>query len=458
MKKKKKNRNRNKNKRLSVILMSAVIGMVVAVGIILMLSSGRAPSPSLPVDSAVGFEGNIAQEPTTEADIEPYIISTAKIGSAGDILIHSPILEGAKNGDSYNFDKLFSYVKETTESYDYFVLNFETTLAGNEGRKYTTYPCFNSPDSLLDSLSLIGTDCLLTANNHSYDTGEWGFLRTVETVDAAGFDHTGTYTDLSEKRYIIENVNGINFGFICYTYETEYDSDTVKALNGLTMNKNTSPLVNSFDYDHLETFYADFEEQLENMKNDGAEVITAYMHWGDEYVLSPNSWQKKISQKLCDMGVDVIVGGHPHVVEPVSLITSTDGESKTVCIYSVGNFVSNQRREVMGRYNTGHTEDGAIFEMTFSKYSDGSVYFESVGVTPTWVHLYKENGKQVHSVVPLSDNMDASALGLNKTSGGYNNAKASYNRTMTLVGDGITECNEWLDSVETPAEKYEREN
>ena len=459
MKKKRKKRRKNRNKNLLVMLISAVIGVGFSVGVILLLSSGRAPSPELiDTDLMVGATEGTTEEPATEPDPVPYIVSTAKIGSAGDILIHKPILEGAKSGENYNFDKLFSYVRDTTESYDYFVLNLETTLAGNDGRSYTTYPCFNSPDSLLDSLALMGTDCLLTANNHSYDTGEWGFLRTVETVEAAGFDHTGTYADLSEKRYIIEEVNGISFGFICYAYETEYDSTTVKALNGIPMNKNTSPLINSFDYDHLDTFYADIEEQLENMRNDGAEVITAYMHWGDEYKTSPNSWQKKMSQKLCDMGVDVIVGGHPHVVEPVELITSTDGESKTVCIYSVGNFVSNQRREVMGRYNSGHTEDGAIFEMTFSKYSDGSVYFESVGVTPTWVHLYKENGKQVHSVVPLSDNMDASALGLNKTSGGYENAKASYNRTMTLVGDGITQCNEWLDSVETPAEKYEREN
>ena len=106
---------------------------------------------------------------------------------------------------------------------------------------------------------------------------------------------------------------------------------------------------------------------------------------------------------------------------------------------------------------TGHTEDGAIFEMTFSKYSDGSVYFEYVDVTPTWVHLYKENGKQVHSVVPLSENMDASSLGLDKTSDGYKNAQESYDRTIALVGDGLNECNQWLDSVETPAEKFVRE-
>ena len=452
---------KRKTENLVVFLFVMIIVAVAAVLAVSIIESKKTDSveDTTASGSAGDFQQGTAQEPETEADPTPYIVSTATVGSAGDILIHKPILEGAsKGGDEYNFDKLFSYVSETARSYDYFVLNLETTLAGNEGRNYTTYPCFNSPDSLLDSLSLIGTDCLLTSNNHSYDTGASGFYRTVETVDAAGFDHTGTYASGDEKRYIIEDINGINFGFICYTYETAYNSSTVKALNGITMNAETSPLINSFDYDHIDTFYTDIEAQLENMRNDGAEVLTVYMHWGDEYKTSPNSWQKKMAQKLCDMGVDVIIGGHPHVVEPVELLTSTDGESKTVCIYSMGNFVSNQRREVMGRYNSGHTEDGAIFEMTFSKYSDGSVYFEYVDVTPTWVHLYTENGKQVHAVVPLSDDMDASALGLDKTSGGYKNAQESYNRTMALVGDGLAECNEWLDSVETPTEKYEREN
>lgn len=433
--------------KLLLISIAAVIIIVFASVIGFILTSGESPSPIL---------GQITQETTTEEDKTPVITSTVTIGSAGDILIHSPLLDGAAKSDgSYDFNKLFTYITPRAKEYDYFVLNLETTLAGNENRKYSTYPRFNTPDSLLDSLTNMGTDMLLTANNHSYDTGADGFLRTAEKVGAAGFDHTGSFLKAEDKRYHIENVGGINFGLICYTYETSYDSDTVKALNGLPMNSTTSPLINSFDYDHIDTFYTDIEKQLGLMKQDGAEVLTVYMHWGDEYKLSANSWQKKMAQKLCDLGVDVIIGGHPHVVEPVELITSTDGESKTVCLYSMGNFVSNQRRNLMG-LKTGHTEDGAIFEMTFSKYSDGSVYFEEVGVTPTWVHLYKENGKQVHSVVPLSENMDAASLGLDKTDAGLSNAKASYERTMELVGAGLDDCNQWLDTLERPDEAYRR--
>lgn len=449
-KKNKKRRPASSNDAAVKVLLIAILAViitVIATVAAFVMTSGENPSPIIGVPK---------EEETTEEDKTPYLLSTVTVGSAGDILIHNPLLEGAAQGDgSYNFDKLFTYVSPTAESYDYFVLNLETTLAGNENRKYSTYPRFNTPDSIIDSLYTIGTDCLLTANNHSYDTGESGFLRTVETVDAKGFDHTGTYSAVPEKRYIIKDVGGISFGLACYTYETPYDSSTVKALNGLPMNSSTSPLINSFDYDHIDTFYTEIEEQLKLMKQDGADVLTVYMHWGDEYKLSANSWQKKIAQKLCDVGVDVIIGGHPHVVEPVELITSSDGESKTVCIYSVGNFVSNQRRNLMG-LKTGHTEDGAIFEMTFSKYSDGSVYFEEVDVTPTWVHLYKENGKQVHSVVPLSEEMDAEALGLNKTDAGLSNAKASYERTMELVGAGLKDCNDYLDTIERPDEAYRK--
>ncbi len=451
----------NKNKatgsegaaKILIAAIAVLIVAIISVTVVFVAGGGRTPAPNINLLSPTE---TTAPEPTTEADPTPYVVSTVTVASAGDILIHKPILESADNGDgTYSFDKLFTYVNETAAAYDYFVLNLETTLAGNENRKYSTYPRFNTPDSLLDSLTAMGTDCLLTANNHTYDSMESGFFRTVEAVDKAGFDHTGTYLTEDEKRYLIEDVGGIKFGFICYTYETPYDSQTVKALNGIPMNEKTSPLINSFDYDHIDTFYSDIEKQLGLMKQDGAEVLTVYMHWGDEYRLEKNSWQKHMSQKLCDLGVDVIVGGHPHVVEPVELLTSTDGESKTVCIYSVGNFVSNQRRNLMG-LQTGHTEDGAIFEMTFSKYSDGSVYFESVDVTPTWVHLYNESGKAVHSVVPLSENMDASALGLDKTSGGLKSAQESYNRTMTLVGPGLDDCNAYLDTIETPLEKYNK--
>ena len=159
-----------------------------------------------------------------------------------------------------------------------------------------------------------------------------------------------------------------------------------------------------------------------------------------------------MAQKICDLGVDVLIGGHPHVVQPVDLISATNSSQKTVCVYSMGNMVSNQRRQYMG-IKDGHTEDGMFFKMSFSRYSDGSVVFENIEVVPTWVHLYTSGGKNVYNVVPLSENLDAAALGLDKSSNGLSLAKGSYERTMKLVSEGVKECNDYLASLPRPDEE-----
>ena len=391
-------------------------------------------------------------EPTTEKITEPYITSTAVIRSAGDILIHNPIHRAAKKADgSYDFSNIFTNLKKVAEGCDYFVINLETTFGGRDGREISGYPLFNSPDELAVNLRDIGVDCLLTANNHSYDSFSKGFLRTIDIIEKNKLDYTGTRKTEEDPKFLIKDINGIKIGFICYTYETGSTSGYDKALNGMNMNNEIAPLINSFDYYDLDSFYEEFDEQVRLMKKQGAEAIAAYMHWGDEYKLTENSYQREMAQKLCDMGVDVIVGGHPHVVEPVDLITSTDGKRKTVCLYSMGNIVSNQRRNRM-RLQTGHTEDGLVFEMTFSKYSDGTVIFESIDSIPTWVHLYTQNGKSVYNIVPLSKNLDkkAESLGLNKTSGGLAEAKRSYERTMKIVEEGTKECNKYLKKQKRP--------
>lgn len=431
---------RKKNKKVLPSLLVAVLSAVILSATVFMLIlSGSEIVPSTPVGQTVTQE-------TTQPPL-PYIVSTVTIGSAGDVLLHLPIINAAKtSSDTYDFDRLFTYVKSEIESCDYFVANLETTLAGNQdGRSYSGYPCFNSPESIVTSLISAGTDCLLTANNHSYDTRGHGVKRTLSVVKNSGLDHVGTREYETDKKYLVKDIEGIKFGIGCYTYETEYANG--KALNGIPVDSETAKLINSFDYGNLESFYSDVQSDLTNMKNEGAEVTVFYLHWGNEYQLTPDSHQKKIAQKLCDMGVDVIIGGHPHVVQPVDLITSTDGKHSTVCVYSVGNMVSNQRRNLMG-LKTGHTEDGLIFKMTFSKYSDGTVVFEKIKSVPTWVHLTSG----IHYIVPLSSKLDqnASALGLTKSSSGLSLAKESYKRTMELVKEGTKECNNYLSSLPRP--------
>lgn len=432
-----KKKNTKKN---ILVIMVAVIAAVMAFCAVLTLSG------------TVSFtEPTTTEAPTTEAPTTepppPHITSTATIRSAGDVLIHVPIYTAAKTAEGYNFDNVFTYTESLIEDCDYFVANLETTLAGT-GKPYSGFPRFNSPDAIVASLKKAGVDCLLTANNHTFDKNGEGVLRTQRIVKEAGLDYTGTRETEDDKKYLIAKVNDINFGIICYTYETP-SAEGRKALNGLLVDTATAPLINSFDPDSPEEFYKDLKVQLKKMDKKGADVTVVYLHWGEEYTLAPNKEQKAIAQKLCDMGVDVIIGGHPHVVEPVDLLTSTDKKHKTVCVYSMGNVLSNQRRAYMG-LKTGHTEDGLTFEMTFSKYSDGKVVFESVKSIPTWVHVYSSGGKKVYNIVPLSKNMDnkAEKLGLDKTTDGLSQAKASYERTMALVKEGTDKCNKYLKSKE----------
>lgn len=392
-------------------------------------------------NASVSDKKSKTTEEVTEEEVVP--VSTVTIGSAGDILIHKPLLQGANSGGTYDFNDIFTYVKGTIEKCDYFIANLEVTLGGAD-RGYSSYPTFNTPDAIVDAAKNAGIDCLLTANNHCYDTSEDGLIRTLGILNEKKIDHTGTRLSETDSKYFVKEINGVKFGFICYTYETE--SQSGKSINGIPTSAAAAPLINSFNYSNLDAFYTEFKAQYDEMKKDGAEFIIAYPHWGDEYQLSPNSWQKQMAQKMCDIGVDVIIGGHPHVVQPVELITSTtDSKHKTACLYSMGNFVSNQRRQYMS-IKDGHTEDGVIFEMSFTKYSDGTVSFDKVRSIPTWVHLY--GSKPVYAITPLSSKLSekASELGLNNSSSGLSMAQGSYDRTMALVKEGTSTVNKWLKS------------
>ena len=237
----------------------------------------------------------------------------------------------------------------------------------------------------------------------------------------------------------IIDVGGIKVGMAAYTYATS----EVNGRPSLNYEPEVAQvgLVNYFVETNLDAFYSEMQSLLSQMRSDGAEATMLYIHWGTEYSLQADSSQRMIAQKLCDLGVDVIVGGHPHVVEPMELLTSSsDSRHKTAVIYSLGNAVSNQRRDLM-TLNTGHTEDGAVFTVTFEKYADGGVYVADVNVMPTWVNLHSVDEKQEYNIVPLEDarrtewqnlyGLDAAALA---------NAVASYDRTMNIVGPGLEQC------------------
>ena len=413
-----------------------LLGIVVAIVAVVCLSVWLLRSPSDSSGKGTSSSSSTTTQPTTTTTTKPPEPTTATIGSTGDFLIHSPLLTNYYDAatDTYSYDRVFKHITPYYEQMDWMVGNLEVTLAG-DAYKYQGYPNFNAPDTLIDAMLDSGLDMLLTANNHSFDTRAVGFNRTRSVLKTKGMPFIGT-RDEADKPYRVETINDIAVGMICYTYQT-YREDGQKALNGILMTSDTAPLINSFDYHKLNAFYTEMERHIAAMKQDGAEAIMLYIHWGNEYQLKPNSYQKTIAQKMCDLGVDVIVGGHPHVIQPIEILTSSVTGKQTVCAYSVGNELSNQRIAYMNM-KTGHTEDGMVLKTTFTKTPEGEVSLTGLDVLPTWVHTYKEGNKTYYDIIPLDTTKDfATSFNLSASASGAANAQKSYDRTMALVGDGL---------------------
>lgn len=416
-------------------------------------SQGNSNTPS-PTDGT--------ELPTEEA---PQLVSTATVLSTGDILMHGKVINSGKQDDgSYNFDSIFQYVKSYAQAADFSVANLETTLCGTDnGYAYAGNPKFNCPDAIVDSLKGAGFDMLLTANNHADDTSLVGYKRTLNVVREKGLDTLGTYLSADEQKWTIEEVNGIKIGMVCYTYSDGFSQNGYPLLNYNEVGENG--ILNYFTYDKLPEFYTQLQGYLDEMKAAGAEATVVYLHWGEEYKWKtgegPNANQTAMAQKLCDMGVDVIVGGHPHVVQPVDLLTSgTDAEHKTIVLYSMGNAVSNQRKEEMQQSEpTGHTEDGVLFCVTFAKYSDGSVCVDSAELIPTWVNMHANSGSTEYNILPLEESTAAqwqAQFGLTDTQ--LANAKASFDRTQALTLTGMEKVQSYLAQQKQPQENLPLDN
>ena len=396
------------------------------------------------------------EPPETTLPTPEHVVSTATIVSTGDLLMHKPVIDTGYKSGSYDFESIFRYLSEYTMDADLAVANLETTLCSTDnGYSYSGYPNFNCPDALVDGAKDAGFDILLNASNHSYDTSSVGMHRTLQVIQDKGLIPLGIVENAEDKHYIVEEVNGINIGMICYTYETDSNADRV-ALNGLPVKAEDAPLINCFDYNALDTFYAELRTRLEEMKADGAEATVLYLHWGTEYQLQANETQKKMAQKICDLGVDVLIGGHPHVVQPMDLISSTtDEDHKMVCLYSMGNAVSNQRQGNLSAIATAHTEDGVLFSITFSKYSDGTVYLESTDLLPLWVYRRSDGTGNEYNIMPLDmERRDEWTSWMNFQEYHATAAENSYNRTMAIVGEGLTACQEYLKGQYEAREEY----
>ncbi len=416
------------------IALATVIALITFVTkSIIDISDKKPNSDSNNISSATSSQEVSKPKPIPETYVE--------IVSIGDIMCHSHQLEGAKTADGYDFTSFFKELSPYFKNADLAVGNLELTMGGTESGKFKGYPAFNTPDQMADAIKSGGLNLLMTANNHSYDTGLTGLKRTARVLKEKGIEYTGTREVADEPIYLVKEINNIKIGIANFSYETKGDDPTRKYLNGGAISRDANSLINTFSYQRIDTFYTEVKAIIDSMKKDGAEYITFYMHWGEEYQLSANTWQKSIAQKLSNMGVNMIIGGHPHVVQPMQLIHSEDGTTETICIYSLGNAVSNQRRELMrNSAPKGHTEDGVMFTYKLKKSSDGTVSLVEVKATPTWVHKYTSNGYK-YTVYPIESIEAATAKYPNLAT----KLTESYNRTKAIISSSLTECQKAVD-------------
>ncbi len=245
---------------------------------------------------------------------------------AGDAMQHTAQIEAAHaGGDSYDYSECFSAISDYISAADYAVVNLETP---SYRPPYTGYPCFNAPASFVEALKDAGFDLFLTANNHTLDRREDGLRSTIALLDSLGADHIGTYPSEAQRALhlpLIKDINGFRIGFINYTYGT----------NGFS--PRDSSVVDYIDRDLI-------ARDILAAREGGAEIICAAVHWGDEYISLPNNSQKQLEQFLRDCGVEIIIGAHPHVVQPIHL-NASEGHpfDRTLTVYSLGNFISNMK-------------------------------------------------------------------------------------------------------------------
>ncbi|WP_297133762.1 CapA family protein [Terrisporobacter sp.] len=291
---------------------------------------------------------------------EPETYS-ASILAAGDIMVHGPQLNAQydSSNKTYSFDNNFKHVKKYIEKADYSLANLETTLAGNDVYPYSSYPLFNSPDELADALKNAGFDLLSTINNHSFDKGDLGVSRTLSVLKEKGFDTVGTRENIDDDDFLIKNINNIKVGITSYSYG-DIKNDN-KYLNGIKISEDFEDKMNIFDAHDVDSAFDTISTTLDKLEDTDIQIVV--LHWGVEYTRDEINFQKELAQKLCNAGVDIIIGSHPHVVQPVETIKSSDGETETVVIYSLGNYISNQRRENVSAYS----EDGLMVNIDITK-------------------------------------------------------------------------------------------
>ncbi len=314
--------------------------------------------------------------PTSELDITKF--NTMSLLFIGDIMGHGPQIRSAYNfkTKNYDYDTVFYYIKDIMSKPDFTIANLEVTLAGPV---YKGYPQFSSPDALAQAGKNAGIDLFVTANNHCCDRRLQGINRTIDVLNTLNILHTGTFKNKDARdttNLIILTKDSIKVGLLNYTYGT----------NGIPIPK--PAVVNLIDT-------AIMHVDINKSKKDSLDKLIIILHFGTEYQSHPNKAQTDLVSFLFDKGADIIIGSHPHVIQKMMYLPGNDSIKEHFVAYSLGNFVSNQRKT---------KTDGGVTARLVLKKRKGKTYIDTSNYILTWVYKKVRKGDIYdYFILPAAD-------------------------------------------------------
>lgn len=328
----------------------------------------------------------------TEVSVPEDSVLTVTLCFTGDLMCHSTQFNYANVGaDTFDFTGVYTEVKTFLSESDFTVGNLETVVAG-KNKGYSGYPYFNAPDDFIYALKDAGFDLLITANNHALDQGWDGVKRTIEIINDNQLYQTGTFVSKEDRDSVrIFEINSITIAFLAYSENT----------NGLPIPKGKDFAINLIDEELM-------KNDIVKAREKNVDVVLVHLHFGQEYLREPDDYQKQIVNKIIEYGADIIIGGHPHVIQPVNFFKTNNAKLDSGFVaYSLGNFVSNQR----WRYS----DAGLILNIQISKniLSD-SIYIREVNYLPTWVFKGETEKGREYVILPSQLSNDTTCNYLTK--------------------------------------------
>ena len=336
-------------------------------------------------------------------------VETITMVSVGDIMYHSTqIKQTNAHPSGYDFHDSMALTKPYFEAADITIGNYEST--STDTQEYRGYPTFNTPVESIDAIADAGFDILSTINNHTLDSGKQGLIDTYNSILDRNMIPLGTKTSPDIESLKVIEKKGIKLGFLAYTYG-------YNGLDGYLSEEEHQYMVSPMDEERM-------EKEIKSSVEAGNDLTVVMVHWGEEYHSKPSASQREFAQKMVDWGADIILGSHPHVVQEHEMI------GDAYVIYSMGNYISDQRLESLDDINT---ERGLMIEFTIEKtFQDNTTILKDVEYHPLWVNKYWDETRNFYEAIPARDYLDGK-IDPYVPQGSHSRIQSAYDETMKRV-------------------------